>query len=93
MEQTKEQVTEYDEEYMVAVPNAVINQVREALRFYERERNYEPFRAGIKPILRDRGMRALYAIQALDAIWEAHDRALTEKWQQQKAAPTSAANS
>lgn len=86
MEQTKEQVTEYDEEYMVAVPNAVINQVREALRFYERERNYEPFRAGIRPVLRDRGLRAFHAIRELDAIREAHDRSLMEKWERQRAA-------
>lgn len=81
-----EQVTEYDEEYMVAVPNAVMNRVRDALRFYERERNYEPFRGGIKPVLRDRGMRALCAIRELDAIWEAHDRAILAKWQRKRAA-------
>lgn len=78
-----EQVTEYDEEYMVAVPNAVMNRVRDALRFYERERNYEPFRNGIKPVLRDRGVRALYAVRELDAVWEAHDQAILEKWQRQ----------
>lgn len=93
MEQVKEQATTYNENDMVPVPNAVMAKVREALRFYERERNYEPFRNGIKPVLRDRGIRALNAIRELDAVWEAHDQALMEKWQQQKAAPTSATNS
>lgn len=76
-----EQVTEYDEDYMVAVPNAVIHRVREALRFYERERNYRPLRGGIEPVMRDQGRRAWQAVRELDAVWEEHDRLLWKKWE------------
>lgn len=80
-----EQATEYDEEYMVPVPNAIISQIREALRFYQREANYEPFRNGIKPVLRDRGKRAGAAARELDWIWKEHDRLLWEKWEKNRA--------
>ena len=70
---------EYDEEYMFPVPRALFFRMRAALLFYERSRNYKPFRDGIVPVMRDSGKRAAAVLPDVDKLWLDHDQHLFEK--------------
>lgn len=69
----------YDEETMFPVSRKLFFQMRAALRFYARAGNYKPLRDGIKPVMRDRGLRAVAVLNEVDALWVEHDTMLVEK--------------
>lgn len=69
----------YDEDTMFPVSRALFFKMRAALRFYARAGNYKPWRGDREPVMRDRGLRALAALNDLDALWTKHDTMLVEK--------------